>query len=244
MTSVEMPSQQKREQAFTENVPECLPEDMYLPVSVDCVDIKKKTSQSEIREVLAYDSKRPYHENLNMCLSVLRQVADEQGRGFQMVKTLKSIKDMTQDRAYRATRYLRGMGVYVSKRVSGKKYGYQLNLDITEITEDMLSEYLASQKSGNRSLKSTDRSNDNLVANLPAAVMTIAIDSSNAIVEAERVSDELAVDAVTSQLVDIIEYQKVEISNLQAEISKLKSQLKIDPRVRAVLDEYGTVISK
>lgn len=194
--------QNKRERTWAKGVPAYLSDSQCGPVTVTQIAPKPgppssmKTSVVESEEYV-YDEAAPYHDRLNVCIKVLRDLADANGYGDRLSVTsvlTECIKGMTRTRVQRAMTYLSGMGVYTTSMVAFRTSSYQLDLEITEVTAEMVRQFNDAARS--KAIKPADE------------VSTV----------------ELADDSV-HQLADIIEAQERQISQLNELVVRLDEEL-------------------
>lgn len=196
----ERSAQAKREDMFAKGVPAYLPDSMCSPVEVRHVDPKPKQDTPE------YSSDGFLVDNLNACLLMLRQTADEQGyaESRSVRKVLLQMPGVTNSIAGRMMDYLQGMSLYVTAKTGFQTSSYTVDLE-TVVTQAMVDEYRQARRQ-----RSADVSPVQPVEKSPGVEVEAAPATS------EQVLDE--VDPVV-RLAEIIEELEVENTRLHAVIA-------------------------
>lgn len=145
--------QSKREERFARGIPAYLPDDKCSPVVITQgvprgpkhAMVAEEPTREETAAVTTYiyHKSTPYHETLTMCLEVLRLMADDSGYGDKLsvrAVLMDCIEGMTSAVVARVMKDLYAIGVYTTQMMAFQVSSYQLNLSITEITEEMVRE--------------------------------------------------------------------------------------------------------
>lgn len=130
----ERSAESKRQRRFAKGVPATLPDSLCGPVIVSHRDSKPKPK--------VYNRTDPLHVRLTLCLAALREAADGGGYGkdISMQDVLMGRFSVSKDEAKSLLKYLRVTGCYATQKTS-KLWSYQLDLEITEVTKEMLSDF-------------------------------------------------------------------------------------------------------
>lgn len=223
----EMSPQAKRERTYAKDVPAYLPDSMCGPVIVTQGEPRKKkstTTRSEEKmarseDDFVYDSTVPYHESLTMCLSLIRQNANDEGEGSGMTELLKAT-GMSGGQASKAMDYLRGMGLYTSWMSGFQVRSYLVDMSVSEVTEQMVAEYRQEVKAKAKARAEQKASEEiDVEAEVEAAIELVqGVDPEPAIEAEAAISVDL--DPI-GELVAIVESLETEVSSLRRQLAEV-----------------------
>lgn len=210
----EMSAQAKKERTFAKGVPAYLPDEMCSPVTVTQGEPRKKKSTTTENEEkmarsegdFAYNSKAPYHKTLTMCLSLIRQHANDEGEGKGMTELLKT-SGMSSNQVSKAMDHLRGMGLYTSWMSGFQVRSYLVDMEVPEVTEHMVAEYRQAVRD-----KAKQKLDEEIEIDI-AAEVEAAIE----LVQGEEPEGLAGTDPIGA-LVEVVE-------ELEAQVAELRSQL-------------------
>lgn len=234
-------SEGRRQATYAKGVPSRLRDDQCSPVEVTRMspeEARRRVRGNAHQQMpeLVYRDDAPYHQNLTVCLTALRQMVDERGvgEGLSVRKVLiELVGNMTGSKADRAMEHLRGMDLYTTIPVGFQTRDYTLDIDVSEVTSEMLERYRQSKKRASVQVPSAR-------VDVPPEGESRAASESDDVLRLVEIIENLEAQLATSK--GEVERLGREFAESQRQLTLAREELAhrpaVDPRVQDVLARY------